>query len=122
MSNYDPQDHGKRKGKPEIEGQEILFGRPPAQRHSATSKAAASAIEPKAGTLRGQVLACIRAAGLEGRTDEECQEVLGMNPSTQRPRRIELQGAGLIVPAPGVTRKTTSGRKAKVFVAIGAGA
>jgi hypothetical protein len=41
---------------------------------------------------------------------------LGMNPSTQRPRRIELCQRNLIVDS-GTTRLTTSGRKAVVWKA-----
>ena len=41
---------------------------------------------------------------------------LTMNPSTQRPRRIELEKLGLVLRT-AQTRKTTSGRDAVVFVA-----
>lgn len=87
----------------------------PCQRASSTSRAAAVAIAPAAPTLRAQVLAYIEQhpAGL---TDEEVQLGLGMNPSTQRPRRIELVKAGLIREAG--SRKTTSGRKATVWQAV----
>lgn len=43
------------------------------------------------------------------------QTCLGMNPSTQRPRRIELVKAGLVIGPEGLTRKTSSGRKAQVW-------
>lgn len=61
-----------------------------------TSKAAARRIAPVAGTLRAKVLACIKRAGLLGLTDIECQALLNMDGSTQRPRRQELEKAGLI--------------------------
>jgi hypothetical protein len=48
-----------------------------------------------------------------GMTDEEQQAALAMNPSTQRPRRIELVRRGLVVEAG--TRKTSSGRMAAVW-------
>ena len=87
----------------------------PCQRASQTSRAAAVSIAPAAPTLRAQVLAYIEQHP-SGLTDEEVQLGLEMNPSTQRPRRIELQRAGLI--APSGTRKTTSGRKATVWQAV----
>jgi hypothetical protein len=81
-----------------------------------TSLAAAAAIRPTAATMRGQVLAAIVAAGVDGRTDDELQRELGLQGSSQRPRRIELQQAGLIVQS-GEVRKTASGRSAVVWVA-----
>lgn len=88
----------------------------PYQRHSETSRAAAEAIEPDISTLRGQVLAFIRACGAEGATDDEVQVALNMNPSTQRPRRIELWGMGL-VSRTDRTRPTRSRREAHVWIA-----
>lgn len=88
---------------------------PPCQAHSPTSREAAVAIEPRSETLRRAVLEFIRSRGETGATDEECQEGLAMNPSTQRPRRIELQQAGLVHDS-GRTRLTKSGRKAVVWV------
>ena len=85
-----------------------------AQRHSVTSKAAAADIAPAAGTLRAQVLAFIAARGAAGATDEEIATGLGMNPSTARPRRIELAARGLVVKEG--TRKTASGRAADVWI------
>ena len=96
-----------------------LFDRspePPAQRHSATSKAAAENIKPARPTLRARVLELIRASGSAGLTDDQIQSLTGMNPSTQRPRRIELQEAGLIRDS-GKTRPTRSKRQATVWVA-----
>lgn len=72
-----------------------LFVTPPAQRHSETSLAAAESVAPRAKGLRGLVLAFIRANGPV--TDEAIAEGLGLNPSTARPRRIELLSGGLIV-------------------------
>lgn len=90
--------------------------RAPAQRHSATSIAAAFDIEPKAGTLRGAVLAHLRGCGTEGATDEQQQLALNMNPSTQRPRRIELVKSAHVYDS-GRTRKTASGHPATVWLA-----
>lgn len=89
---------------------------PPAQLHSDTSRAARDAIEPRAATLRRAVLEFIRGRGSDGATDEECQDGLGMNPSTQRPRRVELVMTGLVADS-GRTRKTKSNRNATVWVA-----
>jgi hypothetical protein len=88
----------------------------PCQRHSDTSRAAAEEIEPRVTTLRRAVLDAIRGAGDHGATDEELQVCLGMNPSTQRPRRIECVRAGLVRDS-GRTRLTKSGRKAVVWTA-----
>lgn len=89
---------------------------PPYQAHSETSREAAAAIEPDAATLRGQVLAFLRTCGTAGATDEEIQTRLHMNPSTERPRRIELREAGLVHDS-GRTRFTKSGRRAVVWMA-----
>jgi hypothetical protein len=87
----------------------------PYQAHSKTSRAAAEAIEPDVASLRGKVLAFIRERGPWGATDEEIQLTLRMNPSTERPRRIELHYAGL-VKLSGTTRPTASGRQAMVWI------
>lgn len=92
-----------------------LESQPPAQRHSPTSVAAAERIEPNAGTLRASVLAYLKHAGAA--TDEEMQYNMGLNPSTQRPRRVELVRAGLVYDS-GRTRLTRSGRSAVVWRAV----
>jgi len=89
------------------------------QRHSATSREAADLVR-RAPTLRQQVLRAIVASGRRGMTDEELQEELHINPSTQRPRRIELVDAGLVVDS-GQTRPTRSGRQAVVWFAVALG-
>jgi hypothetical protein len=87
---------------------------PPAQRHSVTSKQAADSLEPqRLNDLQRQVMAFLRQRGDLGATDEEMQLGIPMAPSTQRPRRVELVGRGMVVEA-GV-RKTTSGRNACVW-------
>jgi len=90
---------------------------PPCQRHSPTSRAAADAIEPSAHTLRAAVLRYLRGQGSRGATDEEITLALDLNPSTARPRRIELQQAGWVYDS-GHTRQTRSGRDAVVWVAV----
>lgn len=89
----------------------------PSQPHSATSRDAARKIETTAGTLRRRVLDCLLNAGVLGMTDEELQTILAMNPSTQRPRRIELVNAGKVYDS-GFTRPTASGRNAVVWRAV----
>jgi len=80
-----------------------LFGRRtvretlPCQPHSETSREAAESMEPAAAVMRNRVLECLRRYG--PLTDEQVQERLGMNPSTQRPRRVELWRSGLVEPA-----------------------
>lgn len=89
---------------------------PPAQRHSATSRAAGEAIKPKASSLRELVFTCVASRGELGATDEEIIEQLGLSPSTARPRRVELWQAGRLLDSER-TRKTRSGREATVWVA-----
>jgi hypothetical protein len=73
-------------------------------------------IEPLAKTLRAAVMGFIRGRGVAGATDEEIQRGLGMEGSTERPRRVELVRAGLVCQAP-VKRETQSGRAATVWIA-----
>lgn len=89
---------------------------PPYQRHSQTSLDAADKIVGKSGTLRRSVYEIIWHAGSRGMTDEEVQNALAMNPSTERPRRVELMDGGVICDS-GKTRLTRSGRGAVVWVA-----
>lgn len=88
----------------------------PYQSHSATSRDAASHIKPGAATLRMKVLGYIVARGEDGATDAEIQDVLGIEGSTQRPRRVELVDAGLVKDS-GATRATRKGRRAAVWIA-----
>lgn len=84
------------------------------QKHSPTSIAAAREIEASAATLRGKVYRYLQARGKVGATDQEMQEALGMDPSTQRPRRVELVERSLVEDS-GDKRKTRSGRAAVVW-------
>lgn len=100
-----------------ITGTQLAFVAPaPPTNGTPTSNEAATRIEPSAGTLRAQVLAYLRERGNAGATDEEMQTALTMNPSTQRPRRIELEKLGLVLRT-AQTRKTASGRSAVIFIA-----
>ena len=85
---------------------------PPSQRHSQTSRAAAASLDGNAlNAMQRRVLEYLEQYGPS--TDEEIATGLAMNPSTERPRRIELQKRGLVVQAG--TRKTASGRKAVIW-------
>lgn len=85
-------------------------------KHSPESQAAAEAAVPIAGTKRHAVLQFIAAQGIYGATDDEIQVGLGMNPSTERPRRIELYEGHFIVKLR-TTRPTRGGRQAVVWLA-----
>lgn len=85
--------------------------------HSPTSKAAAVQIEPKANTLRAKVYDLIKVSSEYGATDEELQDILCMEGSTERPRRKELCEQGKVKDS-GKTRKTKSGRQAVIWVAV----
>ena len=82
-----------------------------AQLNSIESVDAAIANMPNRESQRGRVLAFLEEYG--GHTDEQIQDALGMDPNTQRPRRVELARAGLIKKV-GVAR-TRSGRSAAVW-------
>lgn len=94
----------------------LFTQRAPSVNGSMTSAQAADSLGPQTLTaLQRRVLELLQATR-EGLTDEEMQRRLGMNPSTQRPRRIELARRGMVVEAG--TRKTSSGRNASVWRAI----
>lgn len=84
---------------------------------SSTSLSAAIAIEASANSLRGRTYRMLVRRGSNGATDHEIQHLSGMNPSTQRPRRIELVERGLVKDS-GITRPTPSGRSAVVWIAV----
>ena len=89
--------------------------RPPAVWYSETSREAADRIAPVSGELRRRVYQYLRDQGANGATDQEIQKALQMRPSTECPRRLELQEQGLVVDS-GKRRLTESGRKATVWV------
>ena len=91
----------------------LFTQRAPSVNGSITSAKAADSLAPATlNAMQRRVLELL-AATPDGLTDEEQQTRLGMNPSTQRPRRIELARRGLVVEAG--TRKTASGRMATVW-------
>lgn len=91
-----------------------LFSQPaPSVRGSVTSAAAADSLDGTTlNALQRRVLEFLRSRP-EGATDEEIIRGTGLNPSTARPRRIELARRGLVVEAG--TRRTASGRSASVW-------
>lgn len=91
------------------------FDAPPAHNGTAISRLAAEQLEG-VDALRKKVLDYIASCGERGSTDEECQLALPINPSTQRPRRVELARQGRIVLAD-FTRLTKAGRKAQCWIA-----
>lgn len=91
----------------------LFTQRAPAVRGSITSAQAADSLGPQAlNAMQRRVLELLQTTP-DGLTDEEMQTRLGMNPSTQRPRRIELARRGLVVECG--TRRTASGRMATVW-------
>jgi hypothetical protein len=58
-----------------------------------TEAAAAARIEVRSGTQRAAVFEALR---VEPQTDDELQQLLGMNGNTERPRRVELVDRGLV--------------------------
>lgn len=94
----------------------------PYQKHSETSRAAAKAVtrSMQEGD-HARLLENFRNAQPLGCTDEEGADQLQMNPSTYRPRRIELADTGLITQLRDdkgeiVKRATKSGRAAVVWI------
>ena len=98
---------------PSLDTLPLFAQRAPAVNGSATSAAAADSLGPATlNALQRRVLELLQATP-EGLTDEEMARRLGMNPSTQRPRRIELARRGLVVEVG--ARRTASGRMAVVW-------
>ena len=109
--------------------------RPAPHSGGSTSAAAAREIRGEAKTQRRQVLAYLIGRGQDGATDEEMQRDLEMPGNTQRPRRSELEQLRLIEAKVehgfandrhpegihSVTRMTSSGRQAQVWVVTTAG-
>lgn len=92
----------------------LFTQRAPAVRGSVTSAQAADSLGPATlNAMQRRVYEFLLTCGAFGATDEEMQLALGMNPSTQRPRRIELVRRGLVVEDG--TRRTASGRNASVW-------
>lgn len=87
----------------------------PHQAHSATSHAAAAAAASSAPRDRARVLALIRESGPI--SDEAIADALALNPSTARPRRVELQRDGLIRES-GHKGRTRAGRACNLWESV----
>jgi hypothetical protein len=79
-----------------------------------TQISSAMEIQPASGRERIRVLNVIAATEGRGATDEEIQILLQMNPSTERPRRVELVEKGWVEKTE-LRRRTRSGRSAVVW-------
>ena len=86
----------------------------PWQQHSDASRAAALDNFPRSGTQRARVLCAIAAAD-DGLTDHEIVELCAISPSSERPRRVELVDAALVVDS-GARRRTPLGSEATVWM------
>lgn len=86
---------------------------------SDTSRSAARAVASSALALRRRVFDFIESRGSLGATDHEIQTALGIAGDTERPRRDELQKAGLVRDS-GQRRTAPSGRSVIVWVTTGA--
>ena len=89
----------------------LFATRAPSVNGSATSAATADSLAPA--TLNAMQRRVYEFICWRPSTDEEISIELGMNPSTVRPRRIELARRGLLAEAG--TRRTASGRMATVW-------
>ena len=82
---------------------------------SETSREAAEKAEGTAEAGRARVLACLVRHG--AMTLQQIEDALGWSGNTVRPRRCELEAAGLVVNS-GRTAKTKSGRDAVLWEAV----
>lgn len=92
------------------------------QGHSDTSRRAALDVYPRTGTQRAKVLALLVSRPVSGCTDEEVGLLLSMNPSSVRPRRIELVEGGWVAAklnddGTDMERENRSGSMAQVWTA-----
>ena len=85
------------------------------QGHSTTSERAAQEIAGSAESLRRRCLDYIQRCG--PCSDDDIQQGLSINPSTERPRRIELVKLGLVRDS-GQQGKTRSGRDCTLWCAV----
>jgi len=92
---------------------------PPHQRHSDTSVAAATTIAPKFNAKTVSLLAYIEKSAF-GLTDEEGQDMLGIEGNSYRPCRVTLFDNGLVQDS-GMRRKTKANKNAVVWMITTAG-
>jgi predicted ArsR family transcriptional regulator len=94
---------------------EQLYPASPGFKSGGTSRAAAEAMKPRAGTLRDRALALLKDAAL---TADEVAWKLNRSVLSVRPRLSELVAKGLIHDT-GRTRPNASGVQASVWRAVG---
>ena len=87
----------------------------------ATSTGAAFSVDDTKDTQRERVFVHIQEAGIDGRTDDELQTALGLDGSSERPRRWELWRMDRIAvlhdgEGKAVTRLTRTNRRAVVWI------
>lgn len=97
----------------------LISDLPPHQRHSDTSVSSAVAIAPKFNAKTESLLATIEKCGL-GLTDEEGQDMLGIEGNSYRPCRVNLFNNGFLQDS-GMRRKTKSNKNAVVWMITTAG-
>lgn len=90
-----------------------LFYRDAPHNGTETSRSAAQEIRRALPALESRVLAHL-AGMVQGATNEELENALGMGGSTLRPRVVELRNRGLVRDS-GKRRNTRSGRAAVVW-------
>ena len=83
---------------------------------SATSRAAAVAMEDDAAAQREVVLGLIVAAGIHGMTRQELERETGLSGDSIRPRVWELTRSGLLEASDEI-RRSQAGRECQVLVA-----
>ena len=86
---------------------------PPHQSHSDTSTSAALSIAPKFGTMTRYVLVNLSKYP-SGLTDEEAQNIMGMQGNSYRPCRVTLMDRGFVADT-GDRRKTNQRKDAVVW-------
>ena len=92
---------------------------PPHQSHSDTSTSAALSIAPKFGTMTRDVLVNLTKYP-SGLTDEEAQNIMGMQGNSYRPCRVTLMDRGFVADT-GDRRKTNHRKDAVVWTVTLAG-
>jgi len=92
---------------------------PPHQSHSDTSTSAALSIAPKFGTMTRDVLVNLTKYP-SGLTDEEAQNIMGMQGNSYRPCRVTLMDRGFVADS-GERRKTKQRKEAVVWTVTLAG-
>jgi hypothetical protein len=93
------------------------LGGVPYQTHSHTSQAAAESVAPQRTKLEAEALDHFLAAGPAGLTDWELNERAGRSNNTGlAPRRVALEGRGLVVKTTKRRANPRTGRLAAVYV------